>query len=114
MQNDVSVMNKAILMYHAENGYYPYSGTVAVRLSGVKLNIPGLSPKYLPSAPTIPDDGIGGYYAYLWSALGVDYKITRVVPVGASLPSNESSHPSIDPNRSTRAWGIWSEGGATL
>ncbi len=113
MQSDVSTMNKAILMYHAKYGYYPYSGTTGSNIGGASINIPGLS-EFLPNPPRIPDDGIGGYYAYIWSANGVDYKIVRLVPGGLTLPDHERSVTNIDPQRTTRGWGFWSDGGRTI
>jgi hypothetical protein len=63
-------MNKAILMYHADKGYYPYGSPASGgNVNGPTLSIPGIS-EYLSKAPTIPSDGLSGYYAYIWSAGG--------------------------------------------
>ncbi|MGH7218222.1 MAG: type IV pilin protein [Candidatus Microsaccharimonas sp.] len=113
MQSDISAMNKAILMYHAKHGHYPYSGATGANVTGPSINIPGLS-EFLPNPPRIPDDGNSGYYAYIWSANGADYKIIRLVPSGAMLPQHERDLPNIDPQRTTRGWGIWSDGGRTI
>ena len=113
MKSDIATMNKAILMYHAENGHYPYSGTTAGNRTGATITIPGIAP-YMATAPTIPDDGLGGYYAYIWSIDGANYKLVRLVPGGVSLPVVEQSDPGPDTTRPGRGWGVWSPGGSSL
>lgn len=114
MQSDISTMNKAILMFYSEKGYYPYSGTnTGGNVIGGQLNIPGLS-EYLPTAPRMPADGLNGYYAYIWSANGENYKLVRLIPSGVQLPTVEQANPSPDPTRSGRGWGVWSSGGSSL
>ncbi len=114
IQQDINSLNKAIQLYYADNGYYPYSGTTSGNVSGSTLAIPGLVPTYIAKSPTIPNDGIGGYYAYIWASNGTNYKIVRLVPTGTSLPSVEQSNPNPDTNRVGRGWGYWSSGGSGL
>lgn len=109
---DMQAMNKAILMYHSEKGYYPNNGAAA-NITGTKITIPGLS-EYLPTAPTMVNDGLNGYYAYIWSANGADYKLVRLVPGGVTVPQVEQSNPNPDPVRTGRGWGYWSTGGSSL
>jgi len=113
MQQDIATMNKAILMYHSEKGYYPYSGATNGNVTGPTITIPGLS-EYLSKAPTMPNDGLNGYYAYIWAANGANYKLVRLVPGGTALPTVEQSHPQPDTARSGRGWGVWSPGGSAL
>ncbi|MGB3945403.1 MAG: prepilin-type N-terminal cleavage/methylation domain-containing protein [Candidatus Saccharimonadales bacterium] len=115
MQQDVATMNKMVRMFHADNGYYPHSSTTTTTVySGATLAIPGLTPNYGSRMPTIPNDGLGGYYAYISSANGTEYKIVRLATIAANLPTIESGHPSPDTARPGRGWGIWSPGGSGL
>lgn len=121
MQSDLSQINKAIQLYYIDNDKYPSTGTTrglsTVGSTGT-LNIPGLVPTYMSAIPSIPDDGRGGYYAYIWSAGGTDYKLIRLVPADASLNSVEASSSNLDyrtnPSGAPRGWGYWSANGANL
>lgn len=114
MRQDIATINKAILMYHSEKGHYPY-GTPATggNTTGTRLNIPGLS-EYLSAAPSMPNDGLGGYYAYIWSENGANYKLVRLVPSGVQLPSVEQGLSNADTTRPGRGWGVWSPGGSGI
>ncbi len=114
MQQDIEAMNKAVLLYYADNGKYPSTGTTAGNAIGANPAIPGITPTYMSQIPTIPDDGKGGYYAYLWSANGADYKIVRLSTSTANLPSIEATNPNPDTARPGRGWGVWSSGGSGL
>ena len=121
MKSDIITLNKAILMYYADNGTYPTnslgSNYVTSANSGATMNIPGLVPTYISKIPTIPNDGKSGYYAYIASANASEYKILRLVPSGP-LPGVELSDSNIDyrtdANGNKRGWGIWSPGGSSL
>lgn len=114
MQQDIATMNKAILMYYSVNGHYPY-GTPATggNKTGSQISIPDIA-EYLPVAPTMPSDGLGGYYAYIWGANGAEYKLVRLVPGGVTLPRVEQGASNADTARANRGWGVWSAGGASL
>jgi len=116
-KSDIQSINRAIQLYHADNGVYPYTGTngCATNYStGTGNFIPG-TPSLVPNyASKIPDvvnySGGANYYAYCWNNSGADYKIIRLVP-GTTLPQNElTDNPLIDPARPTRSWGYWSPG----
>ncbi|MES2876765.1 MAG: type II secretion system protein [Patescibacteria group bacterium] len=117
-RSDIQSINKAILLYYAENGYYPGSaaGSCATNQStGTGNFIPGtpaLAPTYIQKIPDVINfSGGQNYYAYCYTTNGADYKIMRLVPGGATLPANETTNnPNIDPVRPTRAWGYWSPG----
>ncbi len=115
-RSDITAINKAIQMYNADNGRYPGNATAGCWTNqgggGTGNFIPGLAPTYMAKLPDTPN-GAGGqnYYAYCFSANGVDYKVMRLVPGGATLPTVESTNnPDIDPTRPTRGWGYWSSG----
>lgn len=113
MQSDIRNINNAIIAFQADNGYYPRTGTAGGNVTAnppFALNIPGLVPQYLSKMPVIPDDGKGGYYAYLWGVNGVSYKIVRLIPSTTTLPSIEASNPGPDTARANRGWGYWSPG----
>lgn len=114
MQQDLSTINKAILLYYAQNGSYPASGTTGGNVTGASPNIPGLVPTYISAIPTIPNDGKAGYYAYLWAANGAEYKLVRLATSSANLPEIERSAPNPDATRTGRGWGYWSSGGSGL
>jgi len=114
MQSDLNSVNKAILLYYGDKGYYPYTGATGSNTGAAITNIPGLVPEYINSLPTFPGDGLGGYYVYIWSANGANYKLIRLVPSGIPLPTIEQGASNVDPARSTRGWGYWSVGGSTL
>lgn len=117
MQSDIRNINNAIIAFQADNGYYPRTGTAGGNVTAnppFALNIPGLVPQYLSKMPVIPNDGKGGYYAYLWGANGISYKIVRLVPVNVPLPGAEVSNPGPDSARADRGWGYWSPDGSGL
>ena len=115
MQQDVATINKAIMSFYAEKGYYPSVGSAAgnsgTNLASIESQ---LVPAYISKLPTFAPDGLGGYYVYIWEAGGKEYKLLRLVPNTIDLPSVEQSNPRIDPKRPTRGWGYWSDNGATL
>lgn len=118
MKSDLGSIQQAVELYHAENGSYPSSGasgvlTTTTAGSSGTLNIPGLVPTYIGKIPSIPNDGHGGYYAYITNGT-TDYKLLRLATTAANLPSVEKSDPDPDPNvsRAGRGWGLWTPGGA--
>lgn len=114
MQSDLNSLNKAIQLYYVDNGAYPFSGATGGNVTGATINIPGLIPTYITKSPTIPNDGLNGYYAYIWSANGANYKLVRLIPSGVTLPSVEQSNPNPDTTRPGRGWGYWSPSGNAL
>jgi type II secretion system protein G len=116
-RSDMDKINKAILLYQADNGAYPGNNAASGGCwtnQGTQNFISGLTPTYLTNLPLTPNAAAGNYYAYCFTTGGVDYKLIRLVTT-APLPSIESTgNPNIDPSRSTRGWGIWSTGGAGL
>ena len=114
MKSDIATYNKAILMYQAKYGNYPYNNAgPAGNVSGRTLNISGLN-EFLSTPPTMPNDGVGGYYAYIWSTNGTEYKIVRLSTSASTLPAVEVNDSNPDTYRPGRGWGVWSSGGAGL
>lgn len=121
MQSDLRTINNAIQLYYADNGKYPVaSSSASANVTGRTLNIPGLVPDYLNSMPSMPNDGRGGYYAYIWSGSGAEYKLVRLATSAANLPDIEQNQPNADLARrdtnsgKDRGWGYWSNGGSNL
>lgn len=118
MKSDINTINKAIQMYYAENSSYPGSNTTGTLVYSAGPNntmaIPGLAPTYIAQMPSILNDGKGGYYAYIVTMNGVNYKLVRLVPSGSQVPAVEQSDPGIDPARGLRGWGVWSPGGSGI
>jgi general secretion pathway protein G len=115
-QADIAAVDKAIQLYYVDNGTYPFSGTMGgnTGASATSLeNIPGLTPKYLNKAPTFPAGGVG-YYVYIWTEGGADYKLVRLVNTASQLPNIEKSNARPDTYRTGRGWGTWSPGGSGL
>ena len=115
-QSDIKIIDKAIKMYHADNGNYPHTGTTGScwtnQATGTGNFITGLAPIYISKVPSTPaHNGGNNYYAYCFTAYGADYKVIRLVVGGQTLPTIESTgNPNIDPTRPTRGWGFWSAG----
>ena len=117
-QSDITAINKAILLYYADNGAYPghlAAGNGCWTNAGTRNFISGLTPKYMTDMPLTPNASAGHYYAYCFNTGGTQYKLIRLTPSGTTLPDVEATGATtIDPVRSTRGWGIWSSGGASL
>lgn len=115
MQQDVTTINKAILSFYAEKGYYPSasanSGNTGTNLNSIESQ---LVPAYISKLPTFAGSAAEGYYVYIWGDNGVSYKILRLVPQTSTLPTLEQSNPRLDPQRTTRGWGYWSANGNAL
>ena len=120
-RTDIDSLNKAILLYYTDNGYYPMNGVPAGSCAtnvatGSGDFITGLAPTYMRSVPSTPNWSSGAnYYAYCWTVNGTNYKVLRLVPGGSSVPTVElNSDVNIDPTRGNRGWGFWSSGGSAL
>jgi prepilin-type N-terminal cleavage/methylation domain-containing protein len=117
-RSDIKTINKAILMHYTDTGAYPGAAVASCwtnQSTGTGNFITGLAPTYIPKVPDVINFAAGqNYYAYCFTANGGDYKILRIVPTGATLPTNETSGTTtLDPVRLTRAWGYWSPGCAS-
>lgn len=117
-KSDITSINKAILMYYADNGAYPghlASGSGCWTNISTQNFISGLTPKYMTNLPLTPNGSSDNYYAYCFNLGGTQYKLMRLTSSSITLPSVElTDNPMIDSVRPTRGWGIWSAGGAGL
>lgn len=121
-RSDIQAINKAIQLYHVDNGFYPGAATggcwtnQSTGTGNFVLSTPPLAPNYIQTMPSVANHSAGdNYYAYCWTANGVDYKILRLVRMTTALPAKEvTNNPNIDPVRPTRGWGYWSQGCATV
>jgi len=114
-KSDMVSINKAIQMYYVDNGAYPVKTAWGGwgQVTGDAF-IPGLSPKYISVLPQMPSStDTDATYLYQSTAGGAGYKLIRYSSA-AGLPKIQlSDNPLIDSMRGTRAWGYWSETGAS-
>jgi len=118
-QSDISALNKAILLYYAENGSYP--STTAK--TGCASNwcgwdqatgdnfIPGLAPKYISVTPQMPTENANAD-TYLYKSVdGTSYQLMRYRDnTNGGLPAVERSTSIMAlPNFNNLGWGYKSE-----
>ncbi len=115
MKSDIASFEKIIKLYYIDEGSYPPpdSATPAGPNTLNFATIPGIVPKYASRVPAFPSGSIG-YYAYIRSSDGQNYKIVRLVNSDQTLPSVEQSDASPDLTRPNRGWGVWSPSGSGL
>ena len=114
---DLNAVEKALEMYHADNGAYPvvngWSGDAPSfgghGYTATDPYIPGLVPDYIAMLPSDPDKSYPtGAKGYLYKSNGKDYKfLANKTP--SSFPSD---HRYFDPARKTSAYQVSSVGGA--
>ncbi|OYX43365.1 hypothetical protein B7Y94_01485 [Candidatus Saccharibacteria bacterium 32-49-12] len=115
LKQNLSSLNKAVLMYHAENGSYPVSTSWRGNNQVVDDSfIPGLAPQYIATTPQVKPHG-ASRPTFLYLSNGTDYKLIYIVDSGEAgstgLPqSHRDNNPLLDPARPSRAWGYWSSG----
>jgi general secretion pathway protein G len=85
-QSDLSSLNKAILMYYADNGKYPSPTPGAPGCTNGWCGwdqvtddafIPGLAPQYIAKTPQMPTTNAAGDTYLYYSASGTDYRLMR-------------------------------------
>ena len=84
-QSDLSSLNKAILMYYADNGKYPISVGGTGCTNGWcgwdqvtdDAFIPGIAPQYIAKTPQLPTSYANGDTYLYYSAAGNDYRLMR-------------------------------------
>lgn len=119
LKSDLASLNKAIQLYHAENGAYPirsaWSGDNQVINDSF---IHGLVPRYIDQTPQVANHS-ESRPTFLYLSNGVDYKLIYIADAGGEgstglLQLHRENNPLIDPARPTRAWGYWTEGYRTI
>lgn len=121
MRSEIASINKAILLYHADNGSYPVTPASGTGCSGNWCGysratgdnfIPGLSPKYISVIPQLPLPAVSGDTYLYRSPDGVDYKLIRLIQSGLSASESAAMADLMTTDcragiNSTR-WGYWS------
>lgn len=111
--SDINIVKNALSAFYETNKRYP----VSAGWDGVYSNwgasrpdyIKGLVPNYLEALPVDPRQSKSGGKNYLYYSDGKDFKF--LVHGAPSYDLTRVDKSSIDPQRSDRAYGVWSEGG---
>ena len=129
--SDMKHINDALLVYKAQNGSYPSTGGAYVyqnspnggsTCGGSTLNTTFLSmlvPSYLDTMPVGKTKSSYTCFSYAYISNGTDYKLLRWSQANSSSPYTGLSQPEstnnslIDPQRTTYAWGYWTQGAAS-
>ncbi|AHB42503.1 fimbrial protein pilin [Candidatus Saccharibacteria bacterium RAAC3_TM7_1] len=112
--NDITSIQNLVERYASEKGSYPSTGGAwkYQRRDGDAF-IPGLTPEYASSLPSITDDPTNNLInnTYIYKSDGTNYKLDRLYQ--PSVPSGEFSNIPSDmkDNTYTDRWGVWSSGG---
>ena len=113
VNSSLSQINKAINAYQAIHGEYPSTaGAWRAQSDSTKDSfIPGLVPGVVSSLPrAVQWDGSSTFY---YRSNGTDYKLLFLYPstqtIPASAANNDQVQSIIDPQRTTRGWGYWSD-----
>lgn len=121
MRSDLSSINKAILLYYAENGQYPITPATSATCNSSWCGwdqatndgfIPGLAPTYTTSTPQLPSSNANNDTYLYRSPSGTDYKLIRVL--GGGLSTNEAAAMSdlmttdCSASINSTRWGYWS------
>ena len=110
---DLATIKNALSKYHNKYKRYPLSrggwnGAYDNSGNYVDNYIKGLVPEFLDSLPTDPRGSNEKLQNYLYMSNGKDFKF--LIHDAPNFDICEIDRKYIDPRRSTRAYGIWSEG----
>lgn len=121
MRSELTSLNKAILMYHADNGVYPITPVTSASCSGSWCGwdqatgdnfIPGLSPKYISVTPQLSIDKANGDTYLYRSPDGSNYKLIRLLSGGLSASETAAMADMMTTDCSAginvNRWGYWS------
>ncbi|MBC7459380.1 prepilin-type N-terminal cleavage/methylation domain-containing protein [Candidatus Saccharibacteria bacterium] len=113
---DMNAINKVILLYYADNGFYPVKTSWSGWSQALNDNfIPGIVPKYISNTPQMPATAdTNESYLYRSTDGGTGYKLIRYSGTGGLPEAQLTNNALIDPIRTTRAWGYWSQTGASI
>ena len=109
LKADLSSVNKAILLYHADNGFYPNSTSACVngwcgwdQVTGDAF-VPNVSPEYITALPQLPTENVTQDTFLYHSTSGTSYRLMRY---SNGLPSNELDSPlAAKPTFEATGWG---------
>ena len=109
-KSDMNSLNKAILIFYADKGYYPIATDWMGwdQATGDSF-IPGLAPQYISATPQMPVANVSAdTYLYRSSTGGAGYQLMRYKDTG--LPSIElGSNLASSPQWTTTGWGYKSD-----
>lgn len=121
MRSDLSSLNKAILLYYAENGQYPITQATSATCSGSWCGwdqatnddfIPGLSPTYIANTPQLPSANANNDTYLYRSPSGTDYKLIRLksggIPEGEATAMSDLMTTDCSAGINSTRWGYWS------
>lgn len=114
VNNELSAINKAILMYHAENGSYPttggdWRGYHQTGAHGQNV-VPGIVPAYISTMP-VPTR-VDPTADYLYRSDGTNYKLIAHMYTSLCATAVQQNPSQADPIRNCWGWGYWSPGGS--
>ena len=109
LKSELSSVNKAILLYYADNGVYPSSTASCTngwcgwdQVTGDAF-VPNVSPKYITVLPQMPTENVAQDAFLYHSVNGTSYRLMRY---SNSLPSNELNSPlAAKPTFALTGWG---------
>ena len=112
-QSSLSAINKALLLYNADTGSFPVTGTLANPgwryscATGVANFIPGLT-AYQANIPQAPcSAGNTNNDTWLYGSDGVGYKLIHIRPADSIDSFVPQSMRDSRWSASNRAWGYW-------
>jgi len=112
---DISAINKAILSFYAEKGYYPFPTSACTNGwcgwdQSTEPFVPGLAPAYLSTLPQMPATNPSGDTYLYKSTNGTSYQLMRYKSSGLSA-MELADNPLVGiPAFTTTGWGYASNG----
>ena len=108
-KSDLAAINKAILLFHAEKGHYPFPTTACTNGwcgwdQSTDPFVPGLSPEYIASLPQMPTSNVSTDTYLYKSTNGTSYQLMRYK--GSGLSTLElTDNPLYSSVFTTTGWG---------
>jgi len=114
-KSDLAAINKAILMFYGENGYYPFPTTSCTNGwcgwdQSVNPFVPGLVPKYISKLPQLPNTYANGDTYLYKSTDGARYQLMRYKSDGLNALERTDNPMIGSPSFTTTGWGYASDG----
>ena len=109
-KSDLATINKAILSFYAEKGYYPFPTSDCTNSwcgwdQSTDQFVPGLSPAYISKLPQLPASNVSNDTYLYRSDDGKNYQLMRYKGSGLNTVE-KTSNPLIATNDyATLAWG---------
>lgn len=112
---DIAAINKAILLFYAEKGYYPFPTSACTNGwcgwdQSTEPFVPGLAPAYISVLPQMPTSNASGN-TYLYKSLtGENYQLMRYKSDGLSTLEKTDNPLLGTPAFTATGWGYASSG----